>query len=442
MLRYSFIILSAVAIHSQQCIGQAPSEPDATSPIDAIRPEEARIRFRLLDQHDQPITKRSIIIANTGDKGWKEELEGLGQGEYVLTYEPYRRPITLMPILMVADADILPATYTLNAVAGEAIDMGVIRVHRFAEESKRKARIRVVDPEGKAVSGATLVANPRAVYVPADAQQRIKSDESGIVELDVYPTKYYVHAVHDDYLIRRADTFDFAALTSDDVSTLVVYPPPNYSIELAWMEFDGTTDEPVAQEVVQLSIQDGELVNASEQPEWINVILVNERVGFQFPNASETGFAGKNLITASMVNPPSDRASFYNSLTLDQPIEVCPFIEMPNWAGAPRVPQGMGPALTAIAEDIVIGVLEPAKRRADTNYIRFKIRIKEAATQKKLVAQPTVAESAKERNAATVVACSPNWITSLVPYAALLGAGGLLVLLLFYRRKIASEVGK
>lgn len=437
MLRYLYILLMTVTLHTQECRAQTISGPDQPAPIEDISPDRAVIRFRLLDQHDQPIGKRSFYYSNTGGN---QQLESLGGGYYVLSFDwrPGRK--SLPTILLVADADIQPADYPLRPQPGKVVDAGVIRVHRFAEESQHKARIRVVDPEGKAVSGVTIVANPKAVWISPDAQQRIKSDESGIVEIDVYPTKYYVHAVHHDYLVRKAETFDFAALTSDDVSTLVVYPLPNYSIELAWIEFDGATDKPVAQEVVHLALQNGELVNANEQPGWINALQVNERVGLQFPNASESGFAGKDLITARMVNPPSDRESAYKSLTLDQSIEVCPFIEMPNWTVAPRDARKQGNALTAVAEDIVIGVLEPHKSRADANYIRFKIRVQGATPQKKLVTPPSVAELREGVDSSVVVADAPNWTTSLIRFAALLGALGLIILLWFYRQKIAADV--
>lgn len=364
------LMVAGALLAMQGASGQEP-KPVVAATHGELDSKRVYIRMRLLDQHDRPLESRSYQFSNTG----KDEQIGAGaEGLVTLSFEPRRPNKAIRPLLFVSDADLETKEVTLDVKPkpGELTDAGVVRTRRFDPSESRPAKVRVVDSAGGIVPAAKVVANPKATVIHPDAVQRIMTDESGEATIEVFPTKYYVFAVHEAFLVRKAETFDFGMLNPEDGITVTLQRVPNYCVDVEWIEFDGKTNKPAQKGTFQLTTQQGQVVPLPEKPSWIDALQLNDRVGLQFNVPRRRNALREEGMTIRNVDPPGNHEEFFHTLKLDEPIEACPHIKMPNWTLPPKAAASQEWPLTGRADDIVLGVLDFSASGTTTNYVRLK----------------------------------------------------------------------
>jgi len=143
--------------------------------------------FRLVDQADKPIERSAFRINCHGED---ENLESFDDGYYLFTYMRRNHFGNNPCTLDVSQPGLATETFRFDGSVLEAEDLGVLRVQRMTDADRRPVVVKVVDAEGKPLSGAKVVFTPISSQGGRDGEPPVATNAEGEAKVKLYPNRY------------------------------------------------------------------------------------------------------------------------------------------------------------------------------------------------------------------------------------------------------------
>lgn len=143
--------------------------------------------FRLVDQNDEPIEKSAFRVHCHGEN---ENLESYADGYHLFTYAQRRNFGNNACRLEVAQPGLLSETFEFQGSPRGAKCVGNFQVKRLTDADRREVVVRVVDPDGKPLPGATVGFTPVSQFGRSEGIRPATTAAEGDAKLTLYPNNY------------------------------------------------------------------------------------------------------------------------------------------------------------------------------------------------------------------------------------------------------------
>ena len=143
--------------------------------------------FRLVDQAEQPIGKSAFRIECTGQD---EILESYPDGYYLYTFRRQRSFPDNPCRMEFAQTDLVGDAVEFRGSFQGAENLGVIRVKRLSDVDRRPVVVRVSDPEGKPLAGATVTFSMIGRSGVQGSEPAVTTIGDGAAKLNLFPNDY------------------------------------------------------------------------------------------------------------------------------------------------------------------------------------------------------------------------------------------------------------
>ena len=203
-------------------IGQTPPESNEIPTF---------TRFRLLDQHRQPIPESAFEIQCHGSD---ERLEAFGDGYYLFTFNRYRNNFGDSNCrLQVAAPGLEAKEIPLLVSSEEVADAGDILVQRYEDDAKLPVQFTVVDRDDQPLVGATVTLRPATRQDAEDQQLSETTDRSGRVEFHAFPMSY-TYSVEADGFNPERRRLELVPGKAPEDRRISLYRVLTGTVQIAW----------------------------------------------------------------------------------------------------------------------------------------------------------------------------------------------------------------
>lgn len=262
--------------------------------------------FRLVDQQDQPIERSAFRVNCSGEN---EELESFADGYYLYTFFRRDRFGNNPCRLQVARPGLVGKVFEFQGSSHGAENVGTLRVERMNDEDRRPVAVKVVDPQGNPLPGATVTFHPVNQMGNQGEPPQATTAAGGEAKAVLFPDKYNCQVSLKGY----SPTAEMVSVAPDAETPAVVevklYRAITATIKVVWRAKMGVNpgmpqfgnDSVTTGEFEQHTGRDGGGFQGGPfGPSWVRLVQTNDKMQLQFyeqpmgfPQPAESSWVGR-----------------------------------------------------------------------------------------------------------------------------------------------------